>query len=104
MNAQFNDMHKTSNLHRLMRRALTIGTCALATVFAPDMSAAITTDFEVFPTDVNLKFMRDEQSMVVRITEPNSVHRDVTADAKFTIADPTKAKVEKGVILPLADG
>ena len=60
--------------------------------------------FEVFPADVNLKFLRDRQSMVVRFTEANGVHRDVTADAKFTIADPSKAKIEKGVIVPLADG
>ena len=60
--------------------------------------------FEVFPTDVNLKYMRDRQGLVVRFTEANGVNRDVTADAKFTIADPTKAKVEKGVIMPLADG
>ncbi len=42
--------------------------------------------------------------MVVRVTDANGVHRDVTAEAKFTIADPVKAKVEKGVIFPLADG
>ena len=60
--------------------------------------------FEVFPADVNLKFLRDSQSMVVRVTEPNGVHRDVTAEAKFTIDDPVKAKVEKGVVFPLADG
>ena len=34
--------------------------------------------FEVFPADVNLSNMRDRQSLVVRITEPNGVHREVT--------------------------
>ena len=94
-------MHSTSFINN---RALRLGAWALAIVFAPAMNAAITAEFEVFPKDVNLKFMRDGQSMVVRITEPNGVHRDVTADAKFTMSDPSKAKVEKGVILPLADG
>jgi len=60
--------------------------------------------FEVFPPDVNLKFLRDRQSLVVRITEPNGVHRDVTKDTTFTITDPAKAKIEKGVVTPLADG
>jgi hypothetical protein len=60
--------------------------------------------FEVFPSDVNLKFQRDRQSLVVRITEPSGVMRDVTADAKFTLADPSKAKIEQGVVLPVADG
>jgi hypothetical protein len=60
--------------------------------------------FEVFPGDVNLTTSRDRQSLVVRITEANGVHRNVTADAKFTLADPTKAKIENGVVYPLADG
>jgi len=60
--------------------------------------------FEVFPSDVNLTYQRDKQSLVVRITEPNGVHRDVTADSKFSIVDPSKAKVEKGIVYPVADG
>jgi hypothetical protein len=60
--------------------------------------------FEVFPTDVNLTYQRDRQSLVVRITEANGVHREVTKDAKITVADATKAKVDKGVVYPLGDG
>lgn len=60
--------------------------------------------FEVFPGEVNLQTMRDRQSVVVRLTEPNGVNRDVSTEAKFTVADPTKAKVDKGFVLPLADG
>jgi len=59
---------------------------------------------EVFPADVNLTYQRDKQSLVIRITGPNGVNKDVTSEAKFTIADPTKAKVEKGVVYPVADG
>ncbi len=70
-------------------------------VCAPSRPAA---DFEVFPNDMNLKTKRDQQSLVVRITEPNGVHRDVTDEAKFSIADPAKAKVEKGMVYPVADG
>ncbi len=66
--------------------------------------AALQSDFEVFPADVNLKFKRDQQTVVVRVAEPSGVHRDVTAEAKFTLLDPAKAKVEKGVVYPLADG
>src|SRR5688500_13343021 len=60
--------------------------------------------FEVFPQEVNLKTVRDRQSIVVRITEANGVQRNVTGEAKFTLADPAKAKVEHGTVLPLADG
>ncbi len=61
-------------------------------------------DFEVFPSEVNLTTRADRQTIVVRRTEPNGVHRDVTAEAVFQLADPAKAKVDKGVVTPLADG
>jgi len=32
------------------------------------------------------------------------VQRNVTAEAKFTFADPTKAKIAGGVVTPVADG
>ncbi|MEQ1851577.1 MAG: DUF1549 and DUF1553 domain-containing protein [Chthoniobacteraceae bacterium] len=60
--------------------------------------------FEVFPAEVNLNTQRDRQSLVCRFTEPNGVHRNVTGEAKITVADPTKAKVENGTVYPLADG
>ena len=60
--------------------------------------------FEVFPNEVNLKFLRDRQSVVCRFTEPNGVHRNVTTAAKFSFTDSSKAKIENGTVLPLADG
>ena len=58
-------------------------------------SAAITpaqATFEVFPGDVNLRTVRDRQGVIVRVTEPNGVHRDVTAEAKFTLDDPDESQ------------
>ena len=72
--------------------------------FAAAAPAAIETAFEVFPHEVNLSSVRDRQSLVVRVTEPNGVHRNVTAEAKLTLADPAKAKIENAVLAPLADG
>jgi len=60
--------------------------------------------FEVFPHEVNLNTLRDRQSLVVRFTEPNGVQRDVTAEAKLTLADPAKAKIDGRILTPLADG
>lgn len=77
---------------------------ALLSMGAAAVHGALSTNFEVFPNDVNLRTARDRQGVVVRVTEPNGVHRDVTAEAKFTFADPSKAKVEQGVVVPLADG
>src|SRR5437868_5406622 len=61
-------------------------------------------DFEVFPKDINLKYLRDKQSVVVKFTEPSGVCRDVTLAATLSIADPAKAKIDKAVVLPVADG
>jgi len=60
--------------------------------------------FDVFPSEVSLTTVRDRQSLVARATDAKGVQRDVTGEAKFTLADPTKAKLENGVLTPLADG
>jgi hypothetical protein len=75
---------------------------ALSLIVAPGAFAQ--QPFEVFPAEVNLKFKRDRQSIVCRTTEASGINRNVTGEAKVTFADPTKAKFENGVVLPLADG
>ncbi|MHA3772051.1 DUF1549 and DUF1553 domain-containing protein [Verrucomicrobiota bacterium sgz303538] len=86
-------------------RALSFCALAVLATVSP-ATAAIDTQqpFQVFPAEVNLKYQRDHQSLVVRWTEANGVHRDVTADAKFTLADPSKAKITNGVLTPVTDG
>lgn len=76
----------------------------LASVLPALAAVETSSGFEVFPADVNLTSVRDRQSLVVRVTEPNGVHRNVTADAAITVADPAMARVENGVATPLADG
>ena len=77
---------------------------ALLILLLATVSAFAAQTFEVFPAEVNLKFLRDRQSLVCRFTEANGVHRNVTTEAKFTLADAALAKVENGTVLPLADG
>ncbi|MDB5331828.1 MAG: hypothetical protein JWP03_2979, partial [Phycisphaerales bacterium] len=60
--------------------------------------------FEVFPTEVNLTTAAGAQSLVARITRPDGVTQDVTAEVKFEPADPKLAKVDGNVVRPLADG
>jgi hypothetical protein len=60
--------------------------------------------FQVFPADINLRTSRDRQGVVVRVTEENGVHRDVTQEAQFSFSKEGIAKMEKGVVLPSADG
>ncbi len=85
--------------------AAAVSLLALA-VSLPQARAAIDQQkpLDVFPSDVSLTFQRAHQSLVVRATGDNGVNRDVTTEAKFTIVDPTKAKVDHGVVYPLADG
>jgi hypothetical protein len=89
-----------------MKTTLRLATAAA--LFSGSLSfAAVTADappFAVYPAEVKLKFQRDRQSLVASFRQDSGVHRDVTAEAKFTVADPAKAKVEKGVVYPLADG
>ena len=73
-------------------------------VFATAATAFAAQRFEVFPAEVNLKFLRDRQSLVCRFTEGNGVHRNVTREARFTFADAKVAKVVDGSVLPLGDG
>ncbi len=88
----------------ILRRLLPLACIALSTGFASPARAAIHPDFEVFPSEVSLFTKAARQGVVVRVTEPNGIHRNVTAEATLTLADPAKAKVDKGVITPLADG
>ncbi len=77
---------------------------ALLILLLATVSAFAAQTFEVFPAEVNLKFLRDRQSLVCRFTEANGVHRNVTTEAKFALVDAALAKVENGAVLPLADG
>ena len=61
-------------------------------------------DVQVYPKDANIFTQRGKQSLVVQAKYSDSTTRDVTAEAKYTFADPKFAKLEKGTLLPLADG
>ena len=61
-------------------------------------------DLQVYPKDANLFTKRGKQLMVVQAKYSDSTSRDVTAEAKFSFADPKFAKLEKNTLLPLADG
>jgi hypothetical protein len=62
------------------------------------------TSVEVFPPDINLFTTRGRQSFVVKATYSDGITRDVTAEAKNSIANPAIAKLDKNTIYPVADG
>jgi len=71
-------------------------------VFAANETSAPSA-LEVFPSEVKLQSARDRQALVVRVTDPSGVTRDVTAAAKIS-TDPKLAKIDGHTIIPVADG
>lgn len=69
------------------------------------LSAALVQEsLEVFPSTINLTSGKDRQTVVVRMVEGSGVHRDVTKTAKLTLENLATARLENGVVLPVADG
>ena len=62
------------------------------------------TNLQVFPPDINLQTNRGRQSFVVQATYADGITRDVTAEAKTTLANPALAKFDKNILYPTADG
>lgn len=59
---------------------------------------------EVSPPDVNLFTARGQQMFVVQATYADGITRDVTAEAKASLANPALCKLDKNLLTPLADG
>lgn len=92
-----------NNEVRIMRHAglLALGV-SLVWSFAAD--AATIVRIEVSPPDVHLTTKRDRQSLVVQAFYDNGLTQDVTAEAKFTLANPALVRVEGAVLHPASDG
>ena len=84
-----------------MRTLLTALTLALplAALAAPTL-----VDVRVVPPDINLSSKQDSQSVIVQAVYSDSTTRDVTAQAQFSLADKTLARLDKSVVHPVADG
>src|SRR5215211_3852521 len=86
-------------IYRLFLAALAFtGLCGPAAAQSP--LAAL----EVFPPDINLETARDRQAFVVQAWFADGLSRDVTAEAKVTVANPALVKLDKNVVYPVADG
>jgi hypothetical protein len=86
-----------------------IYTALLATVlFGATASQPIAAPTEpnvaVFPSEVSLTGLRDRQSIVVQLTEPSGITRDLTSQAKLSLENAALVKVEGATLAPLADG
>jgi len=70
----------------------------------PAKVAASGARLDVFPPDVNLETARDRQSIVATLVTADGVTRDVTAEVKIALSDPTLAVIQGNVLSPKNDG
>src|SRR3954465_3197824 len=88
-----------------MRMRFTLVLTAASLCFGTVWGAEATlTKLEVSPPDVNLLTSRGKQVFVVQATYSDGLTRDVTGQAKATLANDKLAKLDKNLITPVADG
>ena len=68
------------------------------------VNANTLTNIAVFPPEVNIQSNRGMQRVLVQASFDDGITEDVTSKAKITISDPKVAKLENGIIRPVADG
>lgn len=61
-------------------------------------------EIHVFPPDVHLTTARDRQSLVVQARYHDGLTRDITSDAKFSVANAALVRLDKDTLYPVADG
>ena len=84
---------------RALVAAMVLGAPQLAAAEGPSLSR-----IHIFPPDINLTTSRDRQSFIVQAVYSNSITRDVTAQAKPTLAHPELVRLRSNVLYPAADG
>lgn len=61
-------------------------------------------NLEIAPPEISLRSARAQQLFVVQATYPDGITRDVTHQAKISLAHPALVKLDKNLLTPLADG
>jgi len=87
----------------MIRRLFAVALAATFAGYAAQAKPALVS-LKVFPDAVNLAGSGDRQSLVVQAAFEDGVTRDVTAEAKFKLADAARAALKDAVLTPLSDG
>ena len=89
-----------------MRFPHLLTTCALLLGLVSNGLAADVplTSVSVYPDSVKLSTQRDRQALIVQAVYANGLTRDVTAEAKFVLADEKSANLAGHTLTPKADG
>jgi hypothetical protein len=67
-------------------------------------AAPVPVSLQILPGDVSLSGPRSSQRIVVQATLDSGYQKDVTPEAKLTVADPKIARIEDAVLRPAGDG
>jgi hypothetical protein len=62
------------------------------------------TALEIYPPDMHLATSRARQTYVIRASYADGITRDVTSEARVTLAGSPCVKIDKNLLTPLADG
>jgi hypothetical protein len=92
-----------SHFARIMRAFLLVGAIGLAAGNARGQGSDLA-NVQVFPADIRLHGARSRQMFVVQATYADGLTRDVTAQAKATLARAGLVRLEKNTFYPVADG
>jgi hypothetical protein len=85
-------------------RAFILGYAAIF-VLNPSFGApALVAALQAYPPSIHLCSANARQQLVIQATSPDGITRDVTTQASLTLADPKLARLEHGLLFPLADG
>jgi len=85
-------------------RIYSIFTLLLAMALPVSAADSPITSVTVYPAAVKLTTNRDRQSLIVQAVFANGLTRDVTKEAKFTLANAKLANVSGSTLTPKADG
>jgi Protein of unknown function (DUF1549) len=69
-----------------------------------NLAAAPLSAVSIAPAEVRLSTAQARQALAVQATFADGTTRDVTDKATFAVADKKLARIEKGIVQPLADG
>jgi hypothetical protein len=75
-----------------------------SSVVTTTAAPASISDLKAYPPEVNLSSAKARQRIVVQATYADGITRDVTAEASSKIADTKQAKLDKAILMPVADG
>jgi hypothetical protein len=78
--------------------------CVLAALLLAPALTAAPVSLQILPGDVVLSGPRSSQRIVVQATLDNGYQKDVTAEARLSVADPKIARIEAAVLTPAGDG